>query len=178
MSTENQTAAGNAACPLCDDYRGQPSSVEAHISRMTDLVHQGEVGRAHRDDIQRQADEAQDDGDEPDADNSDSDRSGQWDVLPVPEDKDGDSEGVDGEESADDGTGTDSSDESDGVEASGGVPMPSTEALVIGAVVLGAFLYWRSRSSSSASSTPMGSSRQTEEDEQTLGRQTSGGLSG
>lgn len=40
-------------CPLCDDYRGKPSSVEAHISRMTDPIHQGEVGRAHRDELQR-----------------------------------------------------------------------------------------------------------------------------
>lgn len=45
---------GGTTCPLCDDYSGQPSSVEAHISRMTDPLHQGEVGRGHRDDLERQ----------------------------------------------------------------------------------------------------------------------------
>lgn len=37
-------------CPLrgCD-YSGAPSSVEAHISRLTDSSHQGEVGQAWRD---------------------------------------------------------------------------------------------------------------------------------
>lgn len=44
-----------ATCPLCDDYEGKPSSVEAHISRSTDPIHKGEVGRAHRDDLERQA---------------------------------------------------------------------------------------------------------------------------
>lgn len=36
-------------CPLggCG-YEGAPSSVEAHISRMTDSLHKGEVGRAWR----------------------------------------------------------------------------------------------------------------------------------
>lgn len=56
MAASNYTGSGGtAACPLCDDYEGQPSSVEAHISRMTDPVHQGEVGRSHRDDLERQA---------------------------------------------------------------------------------------------------------------------------
>lgn len=46
------TAENTATCPLCDDYSGKPSSVEAHISRMTDPIHKGEVGRAHRDHLQ------------------------------------------------------------------------------------------------------------------------------
>lgn len=52
MATTEQGGATEATCPLCDDYRGAPSSVEAHISRMTDPVHKGEVGRAHRDHLQ------------------------------------------------------------------------------------------------------------------------------
>lgn len=48
MSTTSRTE-GDPTCPLCDDYRGDPSSVEAHISRKTDPIHQGEVGRAYRD---------------------------------------------------------------------------------------------------------------------------------
>lgn len=55
MATKTHSGAGDAQCPLCRDYEGPPSSVEAHISRMTDPIHQGEVGRAHRDDIERQA---------------------------------------------------------------------------------------------------------------------------
>jgi len=54
MATTQKGGVSEAACPLCDDYTGEPSSVEAHISRMTDPVHQGEVGRAHRDDLHRQ----------------------------------------------------------------------------------------------------------------------------
>ena len=54
MATTQTGGIEEATCPLCDDYRGPPSSVEAHISRKTDPVHQGEVGRAHRDDLQRQ----------------------------------------------------------------------------------------------------------------------------
>lgn len=55
MAVESSENFGNATCPLCDDYSGPPSSVEAHISRMTDPVHQGEVGRAFRDHIQGRA---------------------------------------------------------------------------------------------------------------------------
>lgn len=52
-----ETDGTDASCPLCDDYRGAPPSVEAHISRMTDPIHQGEVGQSHRDDLYRQVDE-------------------------------------------------------------------------------------------------------------------------
>ena len=135
MSTESQDAAGNAACPLCDDYEGAPSSVEAHISRMTDVVHQGEVGRAHRADIQRQAG------------------------------------GADGEESADADEEAEDVDETDDVP--GGLPMPSTEAMVVGAVVVAVVLYYLSRSSSSSST-----NARSQEEEEGMRRQTSGGLSG
>lgn len=43
-----------ATCPLCDDYEGEPPSVEGHISSSTDPIHQGEVGRAYRADLRRQ----------------------------------------------------------------------------------------------------------------------------
>ena len=51
MATAEE-ASDTVTCPLCDDYEGQPTSVEAHISRMTDPVHRGEVGRVFRDHIQ------------------------------------------------------------------------------------------------------------------------------
>lgn len=39
-------------CPIADcTYSGAPESVEAHISRLQRDGHQGEVGRAHRDDL-------------------------------------------------------------------------------------------------------------------------------
>lgn len=37
-----------ATCPLCGDYSGEPSSVEAHISAKTDELHKGELGHHHR----------------------------------------------------------------------------------------------------------------------------------
>lgn len=46
---------GECVCPLCEDYRGPPSSVEAHISRKTDETHQGEVGQMHRETLQEDA---------------------------------------------------------------------------------------------------------------------------
>jgi len=52
MATSQSSGVGMVMCPLCDDYSGSPSSVEAHISRLTDPDHQGEVGRAHRDELQ------------------------------------------------------------------------------------------------------------------------------
>lgn len=61
MAAASQSASEegeSATCPLCGDYEGQPSSVEAHISRMTDPVHRGEVGRAHRDQLEREVAES------------------------------------------------------------------------------------------------------------------------
>lgn len=46
---------GECVCPLCEDYTGPPSSVEAHISRKTDETHQGEVGQMHRETLQEDA---------------------------------------------------------------------------------------------------------------------------
>jgi hypothetical protein len=37
---------------LCGKYRGEPSSVEAHISRKTDEAHKGETGNQHREELQ------------------------------------------------------------------------------------------------------------------------------
>ena len=53
---------GECACPLCEDYSGPQSSVEAHISRKTDGAHKGEVGRLYRDELHAGAtDETEDD---------------------------------------------------------------------------------------------------------------------
>jgi len=49
MAVTESGTGGEVLCPLCEEYEGAPSSVEAHISRMTDGHHKGEVGRSHRD---------------------------------------------------------------------------------------------------------------------------------
>lgn len=49
------TATGDVTCPACEDYTGAMSSVEAHISRLTDDDHAGTVGREYRGELEQQA---------------------------------------------------------------------------------------------------------------------------
>lgn len=51
MATTSQSTT-EVECPLCGKYRGEPSSVEAHISRKTDEAHKGETGNQHREELQ------------------------------------------------------------------------------------------------------------------------------
>jgi hypothetical protein len=51
MATTRQSTT-EVECPLCGKYRGEPSSVEAHISRKTDEMHKGETGSQHREKLQ------------------------------------------------------------------------------------------------------------------------------
>lgn len=44
-----------ATCPLCEDYTGTPSQVEAHITGKSDEAHAGELGSNHRDEIEKRA---------------------------------------------------------------------------------------------------------------------------
>lgn len=92
MSADTQTGAierGEVSCPLCGDYVGSPESVESHISSKVDSAHQGEVGRAYRDDLEDQLhspditeeDMATVDLDEGGVDGADTEES---DGIPVP----------------------------------------------------------------------------------------------
>lgn len=51
-------------CPLCHDYHGRVTSVEAHITGKSDDAHKGQVGYSHREAlIRQQRDAAPDDVD-------------------------------------------------------------------------------------------------------------------
>ena len=39
-------------CPLCEDYEGDPDSIEAHISASMDETHEGEWGSNYREEIE------------------------------------------------------------------------------------------------------------------------------
>ena len=114
---------GECDCPLCEDYSGAASSVEAHISRKTDDAHKGEVGRFYRDELEsaesggEEADPSGDFEGEPELDEEDrADVSG-LDVVEDESSEDGDDERA--EEVVDDETseeidGDDSDDEPPG----------------------------------------------------------------
>lgn len=52
MAVDAPEPTGVVVCPLCEDYQGPRASVEAHISRLQDEQHKGEVGQGHRRDLQ------------------------------------------------------------------------------------------------------------------------------
>lgn len=132
-----------ADCPLCDDYTGPPSSVEAHISRMTDPVHQGETGQGHRDDLLRQVEEGEE---EPLQDDVEADDSGVDESVDFEEPEEADEAG-----GVEDGDGVEP-EETAAAAAAGGVGLLATKEwdrstlLVIGVVVLVVVLWWVSRS--------------------------------
>lgn len=154
MATTEQGGAGEAMCPLCDDYRGKPSSVEAHISRMTDLIHQGEVGRAHRDELQRSVEdttEVESSDDQPVETTSEGSTESDFLAVGGAQSEDRDTEDEE-PPTADEGGDTDQSDgavdvDRDGVEdddeGMGGIPVPvSPKVLIAGSVVLLLAVLW------------------------------------
>lgn len=192
MAATQPTNEDQATCPLCDDYSGAPSSVEAHISRMTDLVHQGEVGRAHRDHLQQSVETTDSVETSDDPEESSTEDFPEGGGLPSPatgtEESDDQSDGDgDDEQDAVDVDHADSQDDLDGdldepgiekVE-SVGIPIPvSSAVLVTGAVALMLVVVWYqvSRSSSSESESEQQSEQQSQQDGMTA--PDSGGLMG
>jgi hypothetical protein len=177
MATTQTGGIEEATCPLCDDYRGPPSSVEAHISRKTDPVHQGEVGRAHRDDLQRQVAEGpsieeedvvelpvpeeEDESEETGGDAGEEELPDQWQPDEQDDDQDDLAEHVREVRFEDDARDDQEEIVEDDQEEivvdeeteSSGIPLPvPKEVLLIGAIVVfGAYLYTQMDTSGSPS---------------------------
>lgn len=55
-ATMSATPVGGATCPICEEFDGPPSSVEAHISASSG-EHEGSYGREYREELEEQAGE-------------------------------------------------------------------------------------------------------------------------
>ena len=162
---------GVATCPLCGDYEGKPSSVEGHISAMTDEAHSKSHGLEYRDEIKDSVESGSSDGVESEASDSvESDSNQEATALDSPVNSGAggsvgsgssdsvESKGADSVDSAADSSATKESETADDtpvVSESGGsgIPLPvSGEYVVIGAAAfLVLALAWRLGTSSSSS---------------------------
>lgn len=52
MAATQTTNGAACECPVCGEFEGEPESVEAHISGSSDDLHQGEVGRHYRSELE------------------------------------------------------------------------------------------------------------------------------
>lgn len=111
------TATGDVTCPACEEYTGPMSSVEAHISRLTDDDHAGTVGREYREELEQQESEMPTSGEYQE----------QGDLL---ESSDGSTE-VDGEDAVEPGGDTSSSAGSSGSGSSAAVSAGAVGAAAV-----------------------------------------------
>jgi hypothetical protein len=144
MATTEPTDLEQATCPCCEDYSGEPSSVEAHISRLTDDCHKGEVGSAYRQELQERVVGTR--GDDRDPESTDEG---------FPED--GDLPSVDPDTEVEADPETDDTDSPDVVEQSGlSIPIPvSTTVLFTGLLaLLAVVVLWRLKTADTSDDEP------------------------